>query len=110
MRQKKLIVNIKVMCDYCTDGLWWNGGATTVESLPRRVHFLKDRIRVWQDTYESFHFYRLSTKECIRLNNTAKMKSFIREGKLIALELKKKLPPKYRILYFNEGSSRLRKV
>ena len=99
MKRKNVLT---VMCDYCADGLWWNGGAIdcTYKKLPRSLRRLKKRIEKWQRQYEYVPVcFDLEHK---LLYKKPWFKKFVEEGWEIAKEVRKLTPSSIEVHYFNE--------
>ncbi|MBT5490946.1 hypothetical protein HOK00_01170 [bacterium] len=103
----KTNTKLTIMCDYCADGLWLDGYAITIKDLPQKVHFLEDKINKWQQQFE------ILMKPFLRDDNfkekfyqQTQMKKFIKEGYKISKLLRKKLPGRYVVEYFNELDSK----
>lgn len=106
-RFKKCVPTVTIMCDYCADGIWWNGGASTADSkrFPYSIKIMKNRIRKWQDIYETFTFYNMTNLERKLLINGYKYKQWLKEGYEIAKIIRRKLPKKITVEYFNETTA-----
>jgi hypothetical protein len=102
---------ITIMCDYSADGLWLDGSAIDYDYLVTEGILLKsdtelrNRIYDWQMTYESFDFYsgQISNKS---IQSSQKYKDWVITGREIAVELRKVIPNKYNVEYFDEDTGR----
>ena len=99
-------INIKIMSDYCADGIWWNGGAITIYELPQSVHYLNKRIDNWQYTFEKFRLYNKNKFQSKVLENSKLYKDWLNEGLLIAIEIRNKLGSKFEVEYFKEDTNK----
>lgn len=107
---------ITVMCDYSAFGLWEDGLCTHFLNLPylrvfnnKSMRNLEDRLFDWQETFESFHMYVLDDFETGKLIRSKRYKDFLKEGFEIAKLLRKALPSRYEVEYFNDlNSERIR--
>jgi len=92
-------IEITIMCDYCADGLWLNGGAISINHLPKNVRFLEKRILDWQYKYEFFYNFN-------NLRTSKKFKKHVKEGYDIACILRNILPSRYKVIYFDERNAK----
>jgi len=108
---------LKVMCDFCADGLWLNGFAININELPKKVHFLAKDLAIWQEEYEllfdDFGIYKTKRK-IFKLRTIFFGKSkrkiiietnyedFLKKGLEISKKIKKYLNKNYKIVYFDE--------
>lgn len=80
---------VRVMADYCADGIWGKDGAgVPADDLPVPAA-LKDRLAAWQDAFDS---------------DDIREPEFSIEGLLIAQEIKKALPD-WTVVYFDSAAS-----
>lgn len=103
---------ITVMCDYCADGLWLNGGAIDADYLVSDLDFneediseIRGLIDIWQQMYETFDLY--SSKEA--MNEVYSSNDFLLFSKLgehIYYLFKQIDQDKYIIEYFDEKTSK----
>ena len=111
---------IKVMCDYCADGLWLNGAAVSAEiipeleeleylSIPPAPESLIHKISEWQELYEGFEFYdfRVDDKEIV---SRPEYKKFLEMGPIITKEVRQWLPPEIEVVYFNEEEATFERI
>jgi hypothetical protein len=106
---------ITVMCDYCADGLWFNGSAIDAEMLYTDFGFEKKdlkkftkRIEKWQDMYEGFNLYT-SKEDSDEEYTTKEFKEFAKLGKKIFRHLKEinlKRQLNYIIEYYDEETGK----
>jgi len=105
MRSCKNRPTLTIMCDYCADGLWWNGGAidTTSKKLPRQIRFLKKRISTWQQEYEFLNKGYFDPSWKVRFKSKKpRNKKWLEEGRLISKKIRKIISGKVKVEYFNE--------
>lgn len=87
---------VRVMCDYCAGGVWnRNGAAVSPEQMPITPE-LALRIYRWQAWYED-----LMRPEAPGPDK-AHLERFSREGREIAIEVKRQLPG-WTVVYFDEA-------
>jgi hypothetical protein len=87
---------VKVMCDYCADGIWdKNGASCAIEELPVTTD-LHDRIMKWQKMHDRTDCFNENAPENIPWNTTG-----MQEGLKIATEIKRQLPD-WTVILFNE--------
>jgi len=102
---KREIINI--MCDYCADGIWWNGYATKAGSkkLPYSLRLLKRRLDNWQLKYERMYKHEYSRYELKYEILSKAHRKFVEEGREIAKRVRKQSPVlKFKVTYFNEAT------
>lgn len=91
---------VRVMCDYCADGVWIRGGpAGNADELPVAPGLIA-RIRAWQHDFE-----RMPEKPGKHLSQEtfdALHAVFARNGLEIACDLKRALPA-WTVVYFDES-------
>ena len=85
---------VRIMCDYCADGVWAkSGGAALPEDLPVS-EVLRNRIRSWQAWYEE------SAGQDD--GSWVDLAAFAEEGEAIARAVKAELPD-WTVIYHNEA-------
>lgn len=92
---------VRVMCDYCADGLWAKDGcAVSSDELPvsRGTRAL---LREWQDWFEAFSESYIPAEERTKSFDVAAFSDF---GKIIAHKIKDELPD-WTVIYFDEAKS-----
>lgn len=83
---------VRVMCDYCADGLWSEDGAAHPDDYPI-TPALKARIAAWQDEFErAASIDRGMSREVLLAFNA--------EGRAIAVEMKLQLPD-WTVVFFD---------
>lgn len=104
-------IKITVMCDYSSNGIYWNDIHSDIDELPKSTHFLKEDLNLWQAKYESFHLYNMEDTDVKYFQTLHRFKDFLEEGKEIAMKLRGKLNySKYDVEYFNEASEKREKI
>ncbi len=116
MKHKKIIT---VMCDYCADGLWLNGGAIDLDYLLETGDFekeglesLRKDITNWQEMYERFNLYS-NPEETLSVYKSSSFIEFEKLGRDIFRRLdslNNSSGNKYTIVYFNEKNSKRYKL
>lgn len=110
---------LTIMPDYCSSGLWINGGGMIdLINLPKKTHKLKNKLNIFNDTFENLMKLPLSKvywldkdelteEEYIKRKqtldehyNSEKFNKFIALGYEISKEFKHLLP-KWDIIYFD---------
>jgi len=106
------MTEIKVMCDYCADGLWEDGYAIDIDMLvedydipEELIKDLRPKIEEWQDLYESFEFYDPDVSD-EEIKSREEYKKFMKLGPEIAYEVRHILPTSIRVIYFDEDNSK----
>jgi len=106
------MIEIKVMCDYCADGLWRNGYAIDAGMLAEEFNIpdevikpLAKEIEEWQELYEGFEFYDPNVDTQVIMQRPEYFK-FREMGPHIAEKIRKLLPDDVRVIYFYEDSGR----
>jgi len=94
------------MCDYCADGIWYNGSMLSLDNLPRELIHLSKRLRKWQNTYESFNFYNTTHTKALILKKKKTYRDWLQEGRDITKEVRSKIRRYVKVEYFNESTSR----
>lgn len=80
---------VRIMCDYCADGVWAKGGGgMSVEDLPVPDH-LRERLRGWQALFESYDTADVHDRG---EKTSIDWKAFDETGLAIAIDIKKYLP------------------
>lgn len=86
---------VRVMCDYCAEGIWDRQGASrSIDSFPAPEE-LKRRIMTWQAHYELRDIHEMPPVEL-------DWEAFAAEGLLIAREIKRALPD-WTVIYHDES-------
>lgn len=81
---------VRVMADYCTDGVWQkDGAAASADELPISQP-LRHRLRAWQSRYDG--------------DEPPQEPEFSADGLMIAKDIKTELPD-WTIIYFDEAKS-----
>jgi len=98
---------ITIMCDYCADGIWYNGGASYASSkrFPLSVHILERQFQKWQDTYE--YLYRDIESNKFKqkvIERSALYQRWLIDGYILAQKVKQRVSNRFIVNYFNEVS------
>ena len=87
---------VRIMADYCADGVWLkDGAATTADDLPISPR-LRDELRSWQRTYDED-----ADKPGFDVA------AFSKWGRKIALDVKRELPD-WTVVYFDEARANMK--
>jgi hypothetical protein len=98
---------ISVYCDYAADGIWVNGCASDIKMLVRDLNLdvdvsdLYDEFYNWQLQFESFNLYDPAL-DIDAFEKTEKFQEFEKKGKELAFKVRKLVPEKYPVYYFEE--------
>lgn len=87
---------IRVMCDYCAEGVWALGGSTSPAYLPIDLPLIA-RIFEWQKVYEESETHYTDTNP----THDPVYLAWAEEGFQIALEMKRQLPD-WTVVYHDE--------
>jgi hypothetical protein len=98
-------ISITIMCDYCADGIWINGAATVVEDI-YNLKSLSKRFENWQEEYESFNLFNKNRIQTKVFEKSNRFKRFVKEGANLTILVRKRLPGRYKVVYFNEKNNK----
>jgi hypothetical protein len=99
-------ITVTIMCDYCADGLWYNGSAIDMNFLMEEFQLkdtdqLTEEIDNWQSSYEKFDLWNPMVDDT-EITTSKEFLFFIIQGEKIAKQIRQLLPTSVKVEYFNE--------